>query len=187
MNTKLEIITPDDVIKAKTNIAFIGFMGSGKTTISKLLSKKTGLLCVDIDRMIMEKTEMNIHAIFNQFGEEYFRDLEQEILKQVLRVDGQIISCGGGIIMREENRNLLKKRAINCWLYNSAETTMKRVKESERPLLKSKNPLETAKHLMEIRLSLYQDVADIKLVTDEISIEEITEIFYDFTHKTLFC
>lgn len=187
MSTKPEIITSEEIIKAKTNIAFIGFMGSGKSTISKVLAKKTDLKSVDIDRLISEKVGMDIPSIFSQYGEEYFRDLEEEILKQVLRVDGQIISCGGGIILRESNRNLLKQRAINCWLDSSAETSISRIKHSGRPLLSTENPLETAKKLISERTALYQEVADIKLNTDHLSIDEIAAIFYEITHKVFFC
>ncbi len=187
MSTKPEIITSEDVIKSKSNIAFIGFMGSGKSTISKVLAKKTGLKSVEIDRLIIEKTGMEISAIFSQFGEDYFRDIEEEVLKQVLRVDGQIISCGGGIILRESNRNLLKLKAINCWLDNSAETAISRMKQSDRPLLSTENPLETAKKLINERTALYQEVADLKLNTENLSIDEIAEIFYEITYKTFFC
>jgi len=187
MKEKPEYITAKEVLKTKSNIAFIGFMGTGKTTVGKILAHKTGLRFVDTDRLIIEKVGLDISSIFNQYGETYFRDLEEEILKQVLSQEGQIISCGGGIIIRESNRNILKERAINCWLYNSPEISISRFKSSDRPLLKTEDPLATAKLLMEERTSLYQEVADLRLNTEEFTIDQIVTIFYEHTYQTFFC
>ncbi len=187
MSAKPEYISTIEEIKSKKNIAFIGFMGSGKSTIAKIISKKSGLKLVDIDKLIVEKTGMKISTIFDIHGEPYFRDIEEEILKQVLRIDGQIISCGGGVILRESNRKLLKERAINCWLNNHAETSISRIKQTSRPLLKTDNPLETAKSILSDRIEYYEEIADIKLDTDELTIDQIVTYFYDITYKTIFC
>ena len=116
-----------------------------------------------------------------------FETSKKRVLKQVLSQEGQIISCGGGIIIRESNRKTLKEKAINCWLYNSPEISISRFKSPDRPLLKTKNPLATAKLLMEKRTSLYQEVADLKLNTEELTIDQIVTIFYEHTYKTFFC
>lgn len=184
MTAPLELITSEELLKTKTNIAFIGFMATGKSTIGKLLALKTGLKYVDIDRLIVEKAGLDIPEIFNQLGEDYFRNLEEEILACVLKIDGQILSCGGGIISRESNRTILKQRAINCWLYNSPEVTISRSKTSNRPLLNTENPLETAKTLIKTRTAFYQQVADIRLNTEELTIDQIVTLFYEHTYKT---
>lgn len=187
MIEKPEFITSEKILKSKNNITFIGFMGTGKTTIGMNLAYKTGLKFVDIDRSIVERTGLDIPSIFSQYGESYFRELEKEILNLVLSGERQIISCGGGIITDESNREILKAKAINCWLYNSPEISVSRLKSQDRPLLNTENPLTTAKLLMEKRIPLYQEVADIKLNTEKLTIDQIVAIFYEHTYKTFFC
>lgn len=182
---KIELITPETANFDKRNIAFIGFMGAGKSTIGKVLAKKTGLHFVDIDRLIERETNMNINSIFNLYGESYFRDIEESVLKRVLSNEFQIISCGGGVVIRETNRIMLKEHAINCWLYNSPEVSISRIKHSNRPLLATENPTETAKILMEQRAQLYYDVANYRLNTEQYAIDQISQLFYEITYKTI--
>ena len=117
------------------NIVLIGFMGSGKTTISKLLSKKLKREILDIDSLIEKNTAMRIKTIFKKYGEEYFRDLETKTVKSISNVKGKIISTGGGVIVREENIKNLKKNGIIVYLKNSFETSKKRLEgKKNRPL-----------------------------------------------------
>ena len=89
--------------KMNKNIAFIGFMGSGKSTISKSLSKKLNMTMVDTDEYIVEKNNQSISDMFDSHGEEYFRDKETEAIKEISNSNGIIISCGGGAVLRDEN------------------------------------------------------------------------------------
>lgn len=179
------LVSPEISNISLTNLVFIGFMGTGKTTVGKILAKKCGLTFVDIDRFIMNKTGMDITSIFSRYGESYFRDLEENILAEVLLNNHQIISCGGGIVVRESNRKLLKKNAINCWLYNSPETSLSRIRNSNRPLLNTPNPVEKAKLLIQERELLYSDVAHYKICTENLSLNEITEIIYEEIYQPI--
>jgi shikimate kinase len=185
-NSPFEKIAKVATIKSSGNIAFVGFMGTGKTTVGKILAQKCGLPFVDIDRVIVEKKGMEIPSIFNKYGESYFRDLEEDILKEVLLKDCQIISCGGGSIIRESNRKLLIQRAVNCWLYNAPELSLSRINSATRPLLNEANPLEKAKELFENRAPLYFEVADYKLCTENLSLNQISDIIYENIYRPIF-
>ena len=99
-------------------IALVGMTGVGKTTVGKILAENLGCAFIDIDEMIIETTKKTPAEIFAEDGEEVFRDIESSILKRVLISDTTdiVISCGGGIILRENNRELLKHTAIVVWI-----------------------------------------------------------------------
>ncbi len=119
------------------NISLIGMMGSGKTTIAQILTKKlTGFAFVDTDLLIISKEKRTINEIFEKNGENYFRKIESEILKNVLKNDNQLISTGGGIIKSVDNIKLLKENSVVFYLKASPDTLYERVKNNkERPLL----------------------------------------------------
>ena len=96
----------------KTNIVLIGFMGSGKTTIGKLLEKSTGKKLVDIDKSIEQKTKTKIKKIFALYGEAHFRKLETLAVKVAAKKKNMIIATGGGVVKKQENINLLKNIAV---------------------------------------------------------------------------
>ncbi len=157
------------------NIVLIGFMGSGKTVISKVLSKKLKRDIVDIDVLIEKKTKMKIKNIFKKFGEEYFRDLEEKITAKVSKKKNIIISTGGGIIKRENNIKNLKKNGIIIYLKNTFKTSCERLKgKKNRPLFNEKN-LKATKKLFLQRLKLYKNAADIIIKTDNKSIKQVSE------------
>lgn len=119
------------------NISLIGMMGSGKTTVGKLLSERLNLRFVDTDELIVQSEGCSINEIFASKGEGYFRKLETEILKSVLNSDNQIISTGGGIIKSELNIQLIKSKSKSFYLKADAQSLFERVKnDSSRPLLK---------------------------------------------------
>lgn len=186
LNVCLQLISPKSMDFLPTNLAFIGFMGSGKTTVGKILAQKTGVPFVDVDRRIVAKTGMEINSIFNTYGESYFRDIEEETLNEIMAKKHQIVSCGGGIILREANRQLLKRQAINCWLYNSPETALSRIKNSNRPLLNNENPIATAHALLEERTALYHEIAHYKIFTENLSLIQVTDIIYEEIYLPIF-
>lgn len=153
--------------KMDCNISLIGFMGTGKTTISRALSRITGFDEIDVDQYIVEKAGMEINDIFEQNGEQYFRDLETQVLKEIQAGKGQIISCGGGAVLRDENVKILKDGGVIVLLTATPETIFDRVKDhTHRPILNNDMSLENVKRLMNNREPRYQAVADIKVNVD---------------------
>ncbi len=98
-------------MKPKENISLIGFMGSGKTTIGKLLAERTGYLFIDLDRIIELSESKTINEIFTCSGEEYFREIESKIIKKVYFNNKCVFACGGGVILRGENMKLIRKNS----------------------------------------------------------------------------
>lgn len=153
-------------------IILIGFMGAGKTTVGKLLSKKLQLPLWETDEEILQRSGFkSIPEIFEIKGESFFRELEKEVLYDLSEKSNGIISCGGGVIISAENREILKKNGNIIFLSASFETITERIHhEISRPLFKG---IEKAKELYSMRLSLYQDCADEIIATDNMSPEEI--------------
>lgn len=140
------------------NIALIGMMGAGKTTISKLLIQKlSGFSFVDTDDLIVKSEKMSINDIFALKGEEYFRKIESEALASILFNDNQIISTGGGIVKSSTNLELLKEKSIIFYLKASVDTLYERVKNNkERPLLNDSDILKKIELLLCERKRLYE-------------------------------
>ena len=158
------------------NIVLIGFMGAGKSTISDYLSTMFDMRLVEMDQEISERQEMSIPDIFATYGEEYFRNLETELLKELQTGSNCIISCGGGVALREENVVEMKKNGRVVLLTASPETIYERVKDSnDRPLLKGNNNVEFIADLMEKRREKYEAAADVVIQTDDKSIVQICE------------
>jgi len=179
---------PENIIDLpKNNIAIVGFMGTGKTTVGKILSTKCGLTFVDVDECITNKAAMDIPSIFNRYGESYFRDLEEDILKEIFSHEHQVISCGGGVVTKEVNRQMLKKNAVNCWLYNTLETSLSRIKVASRPLLDGSDPDEKAMNLYRVREALYLEVAHCSICTENLSQIEIADIICENIYRPIFC
>ena len=167
-------------IQARTlfthNIFLIGFMGVGKSTVSDYLSKILASPQVEMDQVIVNKEHMSINKIFEEYGEEYFRNCETNLLIERLKKNNQIVSCGGGVAMREINVREMKKNGRVVLLTASPETILERVKDSdERPLLRGRKNTEYISELMEIRRPKYRAAADIIVDTDHKNVEEIAE------------
>lgn len=146
------------------NIVFIGFMGVGKSTIAYRLSKMKKMDIIDTDKEIEKKEGMSISEIFEVYGEAWFRDKETELLRELRNCENTIISCGGGIVLREENRMLLKQ--VGCVILLSANvyTIHKRVNMNDRrPLLKEKKSKEYIAKVLKERKEFYDESADIKV------------------------
>lgn len=167
-------------IQARTlfthNIFLIGFMGVGKSTVSDYLSKILASPQVEMDQVIVNKEHMSINKIFEEYGEEYFRNCETNLLIELQKKNNQIVSCGGGVAMREINVREMKKNGRVVLLTASSETILERVKDSdERPLLRGRKNTEYISELMEIRRPKYRAAADIIVDTDHKNVEEIAE------------
>ncbi len=155
------------------NLILVGFMGTGKTTVGKKVARSLGFRFVDTDELIVEAAGKSILDIFADSGEDAFRELETEILKKCALAGSQVISTGGGIILREENRKILKNAGYVIWLQASPEAIIDRVsRNQDRPLLAEKNPAKTVNKLLIDRHSFYKEVTDLTIVTDDLLIEE---------------
>ena len=160
--------------KQMKNIFLIGFMGCGKSTIARTLSKKLAIEQVEMDELIVKEQGMAITEIFEKYGEEHFRDIETDFIRRLQEKEGVVVSCGGGAVLREENRSMMKQSGVIVLLTAEPETIFARVKNStKRPILNGNMNVEYIKELMERRRACYEEAADIKIVTDGKSIQEI--------------
>lgn len=161
----------------KDNIILIGFMGSGKTSVGIRLSYRLKRTIIDTDKWIERRQGMSVSEIFDAQGEKAFRDMETECLKELLRtVDGQIISVGGGLPMREENHGLLKKLGRVFYLSAAPETIYERVKsDTTRPLLQVADPMERIRTLLKQRAPVYEACADVILEVSDKTFDEILD------------
>lgn len=158
----------------RKNIFLIGFMGSGKTTVSHELSQMAGMEELDTDILIVQKEKKAITDIFSIYDEEYFRNKETEIIKEIIKNDNQVISCGGGLVLRDENVALMKENGTLVLLTAKPETILNRVKNSdERPILNGNMNVDYIRTLMRRREDRYLESADIIIKTDN---KDITEI-----------
>ena len=158
------------------NIVLIGFMGAGKTTISDYLSTMFAMEVVEMDQVIAEREGMSISDIFETYGEEYFRNLETNLLIEMQDKQNVIISCGGGVAMRERNVAEMKKNGRVVLLKALPQTILDRVKDSdERPLLNGRKNVEAIGELMEARREKYEAASDIVVHTDNKTVLEICE------------
>lgn len=149
------------------NIVLIGFMGSGKTTISSYLSTMFAMDVVEMDKIIAEREGMSISDIFETHGEQYFRDAETNLLIEMQSRKNVVISCGGGTPLRECNVVEMKKNGKVVLLTADPEEILNRVKDShDRPLIENNKNVEFIRNLMESRREKYEAAADIVIQTD---------------------
>ncbi|MBA4687888.1 MAG: shikimate kinase [Candidatus Galacturonibacter soehngenii] len=158
------------------HIMLIGFMGAGKSTVSSYLSKQLNMEEVDTDSLIVKKEGKKIPQIFEENGEKYFRDCESSILIDLQKRNNLIVSCGGGIVLREENVWNMKKQGRIVLLTATPQTIYERVKDSkERPILNDNMNTEFIAQLMEKRQDKYLAAADIIVATDQKTVEQICD------------
>jgi shikimate kinase len=158
------------------NIFLVGFMGSGKSTVAAGLKDKLEMERIEMDEMIVKKQGMSIAEIFAEYGEAYFRNLESNTLIELQKKSQAIVSCGGGVVMREENSEHMKKHGRVVLLTAKPETIYERVKDStERPILNDNMNVEFIKELMSRRQARYEAVADITVSTDGKNVVQICE------------
>ncbi len=174
------ILTVSKRVQAKAlfsyNIALIGFMGAGKSTVSHYLKDMLAMEEVETDAMIVKSEGMAITDIFAKYGEPYFRNCESNAIIELQNCRQVIISCGGGAVMREENVENLKKSSRIVLLTATPETILERVKDStERPILNGNMNVEFIAGLMEKRRAKYEAAADIVIATDGKDVEQICE------------
>ena len=158
------------------NIVLIGFMGAGKTSISEYLKTLFAMDVIEMDQIIAEREGMSIPDIFEVHGEQYFRDLETNLLIEMQSRKNVVISCGGGTPLRECNVVEMKKNGRVVLLTASPETIFDRVKDShDRPVIENNKNVPFIADLMEKRRAKYEAAADIIINTDGKSLIEVCE------------
>jgi len=140
------------------HLYLIGNMGSGKTTVGKLLAERWNLPLYDLDQKVEQKAGLRIAEIFHHHGEARFRELESAVLREVVRQPCGVVATGGGIVLSEANRALMRQSGWMVYLKASAETLWQRLRQSRnRPLLQTDSPLDTLRAVMQAREPLYQE------------------------------
>ena len=157
-------------------IVMIGFMGAGKSTVAEYLSTMFAMEVVEMDQEIVKEEGMSIPDIFATYGEEYFRNCETELLKKMQSRKNVLISCGGGVVLRECNVEQMKKNGRVVLLTASPEEVYERVKDSDdRPVLAGRKNVKGIAELMEARREKYEAAADIIVNTDHKTVLQVCE------------
>ena len=152
----------------RKNLILCGFMGSGKSTIGKLLSEKLGARFIDTDSYIEQKEGMTISEMFEKYGEDYFRQRELETCEALSQLQKTVISTGGGTLLREENLRALKKNGVVFLLNISSRTVLNRLKnDTTRPLLQQEDKEKAVKMMLTKRTPLYNRAADYVIDAEE--------------------
>jgi shikimate kinase len=166
--------------KVLASPVLVGLMGSGKSSLGRRIAKKLNLQLIDLDDYIVDKAGCSIPEIFSKYGEAGFRAMETEALREMIGKRA-VIATGGGIVMSEENRVLLKNNPPVIWLKASPEFLAGRIDgDSNRPLVAVGNTLNKLKELAEIRNPLYQECADFCLPRDNMKKKEALEAIIQF-------
>ena len=156
------------------NIVLCGMMGVGKTSVGIQIAKLTGRRWFDTDVVISDR-HGKISDIFEYYGEAHFRALETDVVRELIKLDGLVISTGGGLVLQPENSEMLKKNGVIVFLRAGFETLISRVRADEsRPLLKDTGrTAETLGQLLSVRTPIYEHVADHIVDTDGKTVEEV--------------
>lgn len=161
----------------RDHVIMTGFMGAGKTTVGKALAKKENIPFLDTDQLIEQKAGMTISRIFEVQGEEAFRNMETAVLEELQnRTERSVISVGGGLPLREENRELLWKLGTVVYLKVQPETVLERLKgDRTRPMLQGGEAKERVTTLLAYRTPLYQKAANLVVEADDKRVGEIAD------------
>ena len=167
----------------KTDLIFLlGPMGAGKSTIGPLLAKQLHFTFIDTDALIEQQTQSTITHIFALEGEQGFRNRETQVLADCAVQSGCVVACGGGVVVREQNR-LLLQQGVCIFLQVSIEYQFKRIgQDKSRPLLQAADPKEQLHRLAAQREPLYRQCADITVMTDALEHHQIVSTIVAHLH-----
>lgn len=151
------------VLQLTQPVFFVGFMGAGKTSVSRKLARRAGVASIDMDTFIERRCDMKVRQIFDEVGEAGFRQIETDVLRELATGEPRLISCGGGVVLAEANRAILKEHGFVVYLKVTADEAASRISNvASRPLF---GDLEQARRVIQGRLPLYEEVADASIDT----------------------
>ena len=159
----------------KPSIALTGFMFTGKSSVGRRLARELTLEFIDLDEEIVRRAGRQIEEIFSADGETAFREIERRSVAELLPIAGRVISTGGGVVIDEENRRVLRLNSCVIWLTATVETVIERFRASRgrpRPLLDVPDPAARVAELLRQREQYYLD-CDLQVATDGRSVEEL--------------
>jgi shikimate kinase len=161
----------------KSNIALIGFMGVGKSTVGLALANELEKRFIEVDGLIQNKAKKSIPQIFKDDGEIAFRELETETIKEVAWHRNQVISCGGGAVLNKINVQRLACDSVIIWLAASPKVILKRTElnDATRPVLKGIVDLEGIRALLKAREPYYRQAADMKFNTSKLDVPSVVK------------
>lgn len=164
-----------------TNIYLTGYRCTGKTTIGRMLAKKMGWAFVDADEQLVSDAGMTVADIVAQFGWDDFRNRESAVLKKISASNSQVVATGGGVILRESNRSLMKETGTVIWLTASVKTIAERMVNDEmtqgqRPGLTDKGALQEIEETLIQRTPIYREAMDFSVETDGKSLDDICDV-----------
>lgn len=153
-----------DIYELDRPVFLVGFMGAGKTSVARKLARMAGVASVDMDTYIERCEHKRVKEIFAEVGEEDFRAIETQTLYELgMKKDPMVISCGGGVVLRPENRKALSELGLVVYLSVTAAEAASRISDvSSRPLF---GDLQNAQRVIDERLPLYEEVADVTIDT----------------------
>ena len=161
-------------MNSKKNLVFLGMMGSGKSSIGNLVSKKLDLKFIDIDNLIEDETEMSISSIFEKKGENYFRNLEEKITLKTLKTIGNVVSLGCGGFINKKIRKLILANHYSFWLSWDESILLKRIKNNKKRPLVSMLTIQEMKKLIKSRSKIYSK-AQFKINCNKLTKTEIVK------------
>ncbi|WP_159951697.1 shikimate kinase [Rhizobium sp. 18065] len=169
----------------RRNLVFVGLMGAGKSAVGRMVANQLGLPFVDTDVEIERVSRMSISELFVAYGEEEFRALETRVIKRLLRSGPRVVSTGGGAFINDRTRKQIERGGISLWLKADLDVLWERVnKRDHRPLLKTENPKQTLKDLMDKRYPIYE-LADLTIQSRDVRKEVIAnEVLMAIIDKT---
>ena len=165
----------EDVLRrlAGRPIVLVGMMGAGKTTVGRRLAARLGRHFVDSDEEVERAANMTIPEIFAAHGEADFRAGEARVIARLLRDHDIVLGTGGGAFINPETRGLIKAGSVSVWIKAELDLLFQRVsRRSNRPLLKTENPRETLKQLIEVRYPIYAE-ADLTVVSRDVPQDQV--------------
>ncbi|GAK52309.1 hypothetical protein U14_03560 [Candidatus Moduliflexus flocculans] len=174
---------PSSRLHAKS-ISFIGFMGTGKTTVGKAFAELTGKEFIDTDALIEQRAGMTIPDIFQQHGEAHFRSIERTVFDALDFSTEKIISCGGGAVVNEENRRCLTANTTVIWLWTELHALLNRMDTTNRPLFHVDDVEAKARELLTRRIPIYAQAADMMIVNEKISAASLAKKIYGEIYPT---
>lgn len=161
---------------ARQNLVLVGFMGTGKSTIGRQVARKLGFQFLDMDHVIVEREGAPVAQLFAERGEQAFRDLESAALRSLGHLNRVVVSTGGGAVVREENRTVLRELGFVVGLTASEEVIYERVSRNQkRPLLQTEDPRATIRALLAARAGAYRAAAQVEVDTSALTPAQVVE------------